>query len=555
MEEIKFLYGFVRRGADESKPDGFIRVTRVDFKSSITEDQDSIITLFANKSEVYSGIIFKTSGLKPNDFVKVVYTSHSNENEIRNSKLIHGKVEIANRIYDLPDLKIENNFLDLSSNSFDYIRDLSTTNNAEFYIADTNYAYGPLKVKDSKIQPKESKEIGKYTIETSDFYLNPDTGEKYLTRAPSKKVALVDCMSAKQLLEHLKVLLRSSAKNNEDINRLSELYRSVNIEDDELQRNRINRIKKVIENIEFTSKEVYELSINEELWTSVFNRLYSEKLKEFQEYHWQDLKQQRETEEDNIRRLKLEAQKLREQKVELEELVDKIESKKDELIDSIRIQSLIQAPPSAEKVTEQFYDRIFNRVDHGLEGCLADYLSLIYEPINQDGYKSRIISWLKDLQQGKIFKVDDLEVFIEISNIFGSYEIYIQTPEIDWIKYESLHNNGLSQILRSSLDCPDIPHFYVLNNFNVASFELYAMPLIELLKNQRKHFPGTSYSFPSNLKIILIECLYLADDALSSEVSSLDGEIQSIEMKGLKLDRKTDGSLARAIKFQDIKNG
>ncbi len=555
MEEIKFLYGFVRRNSETSN-DGFIKIMRVDFKSANTEKEEEIKNLFSNKLEVYSGIIFKTPNLKEGDFVRIRYKEHSKDQEsIRNDKIIHDKVDVLNRIYDISYLELENDFLNVESNSLNEIRENAKEINSDFYLTDLSFIYGPLKIIAGKIQPKESKQINKYELSTDDYYFNPDTEIKYLIKVPSLKLATIDCMSPKQLLDYLKTLLNpSTTRNSEDINRLRDLFTKINIEDDQLQKNRIQRIQSIIGNIQYTAEEVYKISQEEKTWTNVFNKIYNDNLEKFKDYHWQELKHQKEIEDEKISNLMRENQKLLNKKTDLEVIVNNLESKKNEIIENIRLQTMIQAPlavnSGADDVT--FYDKISKRVDQALDHSLTEYFSSI-KHIDDEEIEFTF-NFLRTLEKSKICKVDDLELFINRINIFGSFDLYIQNAEIDWIKYESLYKNGIKQIVQSSINNPDIPHFYVLNNYNIASFEIYAMPLIELLNKQRKHFPGTNHVFPNNLKIILLECVHI-QDTFSSEVLSIEGQIQIINLKEFKTLRNgLENHLTKAIKFKDIQH-
>ena len=80
----------------------------------------------------------------------------------------------------------------------------------------------------------------------------------------------------------------------------------------------------------------------------------------------------------------------------------------------------------------------------------------------------------------------------------------IQNAEADWLKYSFLQENGFNLICKSAVENPEKLHFFVLQDFNIASFECYGKPIVDISNGIRSKIPGTQNIWPNNLFFILI---------------------------------------------------
>jgi hypothetical protein len=94
-----------------------------------------------------------------------------------------------------------------------------------------------------------------------------------------------------------------------------------------------------------------------------------------------------------------------------------------------------------------------------------------------------------------------VEPLQQIAILTNNAKVILQQVEPDWLKYDSLYENGLKLSWESAQANPDIIHFFILEDINLASPECYAKPLNDVIAGIRKTLPGISGTFPPNLWI------------------------------------------------------
>lgn len=81
------------------------------------------------------------------------------------------------------------------------------------------------------------------------------------------------------------------------------------------------------------------------------------------------------------------------------------------------------------------------------------------------------------------------------------YSIQYVTPE--WRSFDCVWNNGLSDIVESSINSPDIIHYYVIENINMSYLPCFMQPIVDMIIGLTECFPLSDIAFPKNLRILL----------------------------------------------------
>ena len=192
---------------------------------------------------------------------------------------------------------------------------------------------------------------------------------------------------------------------------------------------------------------------------------------------------------------------------DLSKEIDDINIKKDDLILSIKLSAGITESSSnvnSQNENKKYYlsDEVLNEELPIYEDC-DDYLDDLtdHNIINND-MKVNFIDSIFSLQKGNFILSNNIGFVTTLIKSFGSYKMIQQTTEIDWIKYDFLFENGLKEITKNAIKNPSVPHFYVLQDINIASFECYAKPIIDIANGVRNKISGLNTEWPSNLYFI-----------------------------------------------------
>lgn len=73
---------------------------------------------------------------------------------------------------------------------------------------------------------------------------------------------------------------------------------------------------------------------------------------------------------------------------------------------------------------------------------------------------------------------------------------------IDWTSPKDLWDNGLSTLLLSCKEHPDVMHYLVLQNINLSYLPSYLQPLLDLVNGYTQYYPNTNVGFQENMRII-----------------------------------------------------
>jgi hypothetical protein len=131
---------------------------------------------------------------------------------------------------------------------------------------------------------------------------------------------------------------------------------------------------------------------------------------------------------------------------------------------------------------------------------------------NKISSKDLLKNTLYILKEKRFLIGDSIELIINSIEHLGSYEIMIQSAEADWLKYKYLEKSGFGEISQKAITIPDVPHFFILQDFNIASFECYGKPILDITNGVRSKIPGTYNNWPKNLFFILVSINADIDD-------------------------------------------
>ncbi len=118
--------------------------------------------------------------------------------------------------------------------------------------------------------------------------------------------------------------------------------------------------------------------------------------------------------------------------------------------------------------------------------------------------KAELKNTLYILKENRFIIGNSTELTLNSIQHLGRYEIMIQNAEADWLKYKYLEENGFSIICQKALANIETPHFFILQDFNIASFECYGKSILDIRNGVRTRIPGTENKWPDNLFFILI---------------------------------------------------
>lgn len=494
-------------------------------------DLNHIISIFPN-GNVFSGKIFNgtTGQIQIGDFIEIPFDEIPIQNEDSQSTYIHHQTvkKVGIKIIDIPFEIANHDFLDIEK-----INDILSSSQLDkdvlgkFYLSDSQYLFGPFRIEKSMICSANGKSVSKYDYNIDELIDIENSKYSYILEEPKKKVTEIDCMSKIQVLEHLKETLKSFQNINVEVNNIRELKKAViknNTGSEGLNAIRLSRADQYLSELELSYEEINKLKSNNESWELIFNKNYQKHKSEFEKEFLNDVETSKEIKEkelDSLQKEIIECEKkliLKKQNIEevLKE-IDQINTKKEDLILLIKLSAGIS--DSVSRVNSNKGDIEFYLCDENLNLELPTYLDcddylddLIEKKIIKSTSKYNFIDSIYWLKKGNFFIANNIAFVDTLIKTFGTFKIIQQNTEIDWIKYKFIYENGFKEIVESATKNPLIPHFYVLQDINIACFECYAKPIIDIANGTRNKISGLNVNWPSNLYFISIPIEIQIDD-------------------------------------------
>ena len=376
-----------------------------------------------------------------------------------------------------------------------------------FYIQNYSIIYGPFKLSGEEVIPTTDTKVHRFDktppiITVGDKY--------YILERPTESGIRIDCSRPTELMSWFKKQLKTMTLPAKEIQQLLPQLEQLDITD--LDSAKLARVVKSAKRILLTREELQKLSetstILQEIFTNSLHHLRDElREEEIEPFEKERMKLQ--TECDRLSRttkkLKDEIESISTKKDTLISEVDFIENNKIRLINDIRVNALItekeiieSSPRNAlltyELQTYQKTDQSFK----DLPTFITCYKQLFEDVELGNGEGKKALFQLRDRRA--LLCVNPLLVRL-IAMYTNNCNLFIQQVEADWLKFESFYNNGLKQCWQSAHDNPDVIHFFMLEDINIAAIECYARPLMDLITGVRSLLPGLQSCWPNNLWI------------------------------------------------------
>lgn len=516
-----------------------------DYNNIKIVDLDQIKNVFPN-GNVFSGKIFNPTQtqIQVDDLIEIPLTENPSQSEEEKSTyILHNNIKkIGVKTINIPKSYTNKGYLDIEMiNDHFNSTSLEMDKLGKFYLSDNQYLFGPFKIENSSITVT-GKSVSKFDFNIDELIDVADREYSYLLEEPKKKVIEIDCMSKIQVLEHLKKTLNTFQNINIEVNKIKDLRDTIsknNAGSELLDPIRLSRATQYLSELELSYEEINKLKSNNESWKLIFAKNYQKHKSEFEKEFLSDVETSKKIKEKELELLQKEIieydKKLTLKKQNIEEVskeIDQINTKKEDLILSIKLSAGIN--DSVSKSNSNNENIKFYQSDENSNLKLPTYLDfddylddLIENKIIKRSSRSNFIDSIYCLQKGNFNIANNIAFVNTLIKTFGAYKIIQQNVEIDWIKYQFIYDNGFKEIVESAIKTPLIPHFYVLQDINISSFECYAKPIIDIANSVRKNIPGLNVNWPSNLYFIGIP--------IEVEIEKFGFEMQSETFKNWKV--------------------
>lgn len=543
----------------------------VAFDKKLIKDELEIIKKLANKSvyipKICSEVDFET--FKVNDIldvsVKEIFASEENQTpRVHHNGVTQAKFKYLVEVFSV---HTESNYiaLDLIKESLNIeIFDLI---DSDFYLSVHNTAYGPLKLSVDKkeIKPSLGKSIFKYKIDLNNTVEHPIHDDlSLLFGEPKEKLDEFDCSSSEQLIEWIKKQLKDVPNHNEYAEKLNKVIKLLNGQSfSGIETTRYERAKTLIEKIELSFEE-FENFKNDPAWESVlFKALetHKEKFKEKIESDFSERQKQIITElatknntielkQTQLKSLTEETSFVKNEKNLLKDEIQYLTNNRNEIIRNLRLNLEIgNSKNQFDNQQIKFYEifKSLNNKDVWYENFEDYFDDLKIKSGIRDSEETNFEKALKALKTSKFIRSDNIYFVLNLISSIGCSKSYIQQVEGDWLKFEKWYQNGLSDIIDNAIMHPETRFFFVLEDFNLASPECYAKPIIDISNGVRKYVPGTSIKWPANLWLIFV-CLESEIDDFGFEI--IDDTFSNWDMlEGSRLSKLHDIEMEKCFKL------
>lgn len=410
---------------------------------------------------------------------------------------------------------------------------------SEFYLSIADQIYGSFKLVNGKIEPKLGKDVVVFNFDPENLMSYQE--DNYLLERPNTVIGRGDCMSSTQLMEWLKDKIKHHGNYNGDVNKIIKLLQKTVSADGELDRIRFRRALTVLENIELSMNDIEQLFSETSTWNHIFQECFEKNETEFRNKHLANLAEEfklisaeqilKSTElnraiADNERRVDEQLKQvegLEHLLIEKNNELKMIDQRREELILNIKLQAKVTGDPihlPLQKTIQQNYEiqELISGVQNYFE-TIDDYLEELKSNWGYTAEKRRLFETsLFSLFQCRFLLSDNVSFALSLIRSLGNARICLQQAEVDWIKFGDLYLRGLDSMIESSETNPALPHYYLLQDFNLPSFECYGKPLIDLANGIRVMVPGTQRLWPTNLSLVLIP-LAVVDSELGFRIN------------------------------------
>jgi len=374
---------------------------------------------------------------------------------------------------------------------------------SHFYIIYEDVIYGPFKKNGNQVLPRLGTTVNKFESVPEKYECE---GAFYILHEPKTVIGQLDCMTLAQLGVFLKDQLRNLDLRSDALTIKSALEKQ---RLDGLDSVRINRVIYSLDQLELNCSTIKQLSNESDVFYAQYNKALELVRDELKSEILEPLIERKASISNEVERL---SEKVKVVAAEYAEILDAVNKAKTELnfiyeekmrlIGDIRVQSLVKSLETDRKGLLTFEEKIYHK-----EGIAFDSLSefadlmqaMFVSGPNRSNYLAHNIVY--QLAQHKCFLTKKIDPVLLIARLSSNCKLVIQQVEADWIKFDRFYFNGLKQIWFSAHRNTSMFHFLVLEDVNMASFECYGRPLLDLISGVRSVLPDQGTCWPDNLWI------------------------------------------------------
>lgn len=514
MENINKIYAIILdRNQGGLGEGGNCKVVAFVRDKDYINDEETIAEFFQTDSKIFSDKIFKfLPDAKINQLVEIVTTGINNTTIDGRNDYVYLKSikKIGSLIIDIPNEYLSNGYINLEElNNYFEVNGFFNNDLGNFYICDNEKLYGPFKINSGKIQPKKDTYVHAFQYDIDDLIEVESFKFSYLIEEPKNKIDVVDCMTVSQLMDFLKNTLTIDRVDINLIKKTYENIRSINSGQTDLDKIRLERASLHLSQLILSYEELKKISSKSNEWNILVSNILKANKKQFEEEVLDEIElniQKKESHKNELQtEIKLKHNELNKLSFDCNKLkkdIEEITSKKDDLILSIQIAAGINSTNSnrINFETNNYYEIIESHNPATLKDLDDFYDQSKHNIKNKELLKNSIYI----LKENKFIISNSVELTLNVIQHLGNYKIMIQNAEADWLKYSFLQENGFNLICKSAVENPEKLHFFVLQDFNIASFECYGKPIVDISNGIRSKIPGTQNIWPNNLFFILI---------------------------------------------------
>lgn len=518
MDKISKIYAVIlNRSHNGYGSAGNCKVVGLRREKELITDEEIIKTYIPSDCKIFSNILFDAypEG-KVKDLVEIFTEKISpNRTDGQNYYVTHSFVKkIGTPVIDVPNEYLSSEYIDLNEIS-KYLseRKLYPINYSYIYLCDYKSLFGPFRVANESIAPIKGKHTYSFEYKIEELIDDQELNYSMIISEPKTKIKAIDCSTPGQLVEFLKSRLTIDRADLNLIANISKEIAEHNMGALELDGIRLNRASEYISQLTLSFNELQSILKKKDDWTTVIGQVVNNYKEEFKDLALQDIKKLITEHEIELTNKKKEIGILEENILKKQEVVNQLNTdletisvRKDDLVLNIKMLAGLTDTSKKQMVpeTEIFFEIIKND-----NKSLYENVDEFYDDLKET-YNIKVPN--KALYEDGLFKLRENNFFVANSSAYvlnllshlGQCEILIQNAEPDWLKYSYWKNNGL-EFLANKAECNRrANYFYVLQDFNIASFECYGKPVLDISNKIRKSLFGDDKPFPDNLFIILV---------------------------------------------------
>lgn len=514
MESIKKIYSIILDRNQGGHGEGAnCKVVAFARDKDFINDEETIKKYFQTDSKFFSDKIFKfLPDATINQLVEIIPGSINTEITEGRNYYVHLKSikKTGSLIIDVPNDYLRTSYINLEElNNYFESKDYLKQELGNFYLCDNEKICGPFKINNTKIQPKKDTFVHSFQYSIENLIEVDNFKFSYLLEEPQNKIDVIDCMTVNQLMDFLKSQL---SIDRAEINLISKTYdniKSLNKGNSGLDKVRIERASNYLSELKLSYEELIKMSSKRDEWSLLIYQIISENKERFEKETLKEIEndiQKKEVHKNKvlleINEKYIELEKTKSQHKNLVAEIENITNKRKDLILSIQLAAGINNNSTGVKneTVKNYYEIISSKHPSSITELDEFYDQLDNRVTSKDLLKNALYI----LKENRFLIGNSTELTLNSIQHLGSYEIMIQNAEADWLKYKCLEENGFSIICQKAMSNIETPHFFILQDFNVASFECYGKSILDIRNGVRTRIAGTENIWPDNLFFILI---------------------------------------------------